>query len=353
MKDWKKTLVSPETPILDVMKVIDQSALQIALVVNERNELLGTVTDGDLRRAIIRGVKLDQFVSEIMNTKPIVCGRDKGRDEILAIMELEFIHHLPVVDKEKGTLIGLEVRDEITYREEQENVVVLMAGGLGSRLRPLTDDCPKPLLKVGNKPLLEIILKSFVDFGFKHFYFSVRYKSDMIEEYFGDGSNWGADIKYIHEKTALGTAGALSLLPERPALPLIVMNADLLTKVNFIQMLRFHREHRVQATMCVREYNIQIPYGVARMDGNSLVGIDEKPSQHFFVNAGIYVLEPGVLDLIPRGSSVDMPDLFKDLIGRDPGVTVFPIREYWLDIGQAADFDRANWEYGNNFGLTS
>lgn len=352
MKDWKKTLVSPHATILEAMKIIDESALQIALVVDWDNKLLGAITDGDIRRGIIRGMALNGTVETIMNTGPIVCGQDKDREEILALMKVESIHHIPIVDG-SGRVVGLEVLNEVIRSEEQDNTVVLMAGGLGSRLRPLTDDCPKPLLRIGSRPILEIILKGFIDHGFSNFHFSVRYKSEMIEEYFGDGSKWGVRIEYIHEETAMGTAGALSLLQARPSKPLIVMNADLLTKVNYKHMLRYHQEHKALATICVREHNIQIPYGVARIEGNRLAGIDEKPSQHFFVNAGIYVLEPEILDMIPRNSQFDMPSLFEALIEKEHSVAVFPIREYWLDIGHADDFERANWDYENHFDSTS
>jgi len=350
MKDWKKTLIPPDTTILEAMKIIDEGALQIALVISNNNNLLGTITDGDIRRGIIKGIKLSDNVEKIMNPHPIICEKDKSREEIVALMKIELIHQIPIVD-ERGCVVGLEVLDEVTHLEEQENLVILMAGGFGSRLRPLTDDCPKPLLRVGSKPLLEIILKSFIEFGFKRFYFSVLYKGDMIEEYFKDGSKWGVQIRYIHEDKAMGTAGALGLLPERPDKPIIVMNADLLTKVNFRYMLRFHYEHKASATMCVREYDVQIPYGVARLEKSRLIGIDEKPSQHFFVNAGIYVLEPEILDMVPKNSQFDMPSLFEKLIEKNLEIAVFPIREYWLDIGHADDFERANWDYDNNFDL--
>ena len=197
---------------------------------------------------------------------PIVCGQDRSREEMLALMSVELIHHVPIVD-ERGCVVGLEVLDEAICSEEQENLVVLMAGGLGSH-RPLTRRLPEASSEVGSKPLLETILKNFIEFGFKKFYFSVGYKGDMIEEYFKDGAKWGVSIEYIHEKEAMGTAGALALLEERPKKPIIVMNADLLTKVNFKYMLRFHHEHKAHTTMCVREHNIQIPYGVARIEKN-------------------------------------------------------------------------------------
>ncbi len=224
-----------------------------------------------------------------------------------------------------------------------------MAGGTGSRLQPLTDDCPKPLLMVGNKPLLETIVENFVEFGIRKIFVSVNYKADMIETFLGNGSRWSIDIYYLREKERMGTVGALGLLPERPAHPLIVMNGDVLTKANFQYLLDFHQSHRAKATMCVRDYHFQVPYGVVKTDQHRLIGIDEKPVQQFFVNAGIYVLEPEILDLIPYDAYLDMPDLFEELFKQGRETIVFPIHEYWMDIGKIDDLERARGEYAKNF----
>lgn len=349
MNRWEKALVSPDKTIREAIQTIDEGAIQIALVVDHQNKLLGTVTDGDIRRGILKGVSLSDSVRQIMNPHPIVAGAEDGREKILETMKQTRLHQIPVVDT-RGHLVSVEILDELLKVRNRDNAVLLMAGGLGSRLRPLTDECPKPLLKVGSKPLLEIILENFLEYGFRKFYLSVNYKAEMVQEYFGDGSRWGADIQYIHEDRRLGTAGALSLLPERPTLPLIVMNGDLLTKVNFQQLLDFHAEHGAKATMCVREYDFQVPYGVVRIDHHRIVNIDEKPIQRFFVNAGIYVLEPETLDFIPPATFFDMPELFLKLIARQWETSVFPIREYWLDIGHMDDFARANGEFPEIFG---
>ncbi|MGQ9826160.1 MAG: nucleotidyltransferase family protein, partial [Desulfotomaculales bacterium] len=233
--------------------------------------------------------------------------------------------------------------------KKRNNVVVIMAGGLGSRLRPLTDECPKPLLKVGGKPLLETILENFLEYGLYNFYFSVNYRAEMIREYFGDGSRWGANIEYINEEKRLGTAGALSLLPEKPKNTVLVMNGDLLTKINFEHLLDFHADTKADATMCVKEYNFQIPYGVVKTDRHRLIEIEEKPVKTFFISAGIYAIEPAVIDLIPRNTYFDMPGLFEKLIKENREAAVFPIREYWLDIGHKEDFERANGEFSEVF----
>lgn len=348
MSAWKEILVPPETSIRDAILVLDKSSKQIVLVVDGNHRLLGTVTDGDIRRSILKGMSLDDSIQGIMNPDPTVAIMDEGREIILAAMQSNGLHHIPLVD-ENRRVIGLETLDELIQPRARENWVVLMAGGLGSRLRPLTDECPKPMLKVGNKPLLETILENFIAYGFHKFYISVNYMADVVKSYFGDGSRWGVDICYLHEDQRLGTAGALSMLPKKPAESLLVMNGDLLTKVNFKQLLDFHSGHQAQATMCVREYDFQVPYGVVKIDGHRIISIDEKPIQRFFVNAGIYVLEPDVLNLISSNAYFDMPTLFEQLIGSKKETAVFPIREYWLDVGQLADYDRANGEYRDIF----
>ncbi|MDD5298992.1 MAG: nucleotidyltransferase family protein [Gallionella sp.] len=344
MNAWKEVSVLPVTSIREAIRILDESAKQIVLVVNENNRLLGTVTDGDIRRSILKGMSLDEPIQEIMNPDPTVAMIDEGRENILAAMQRTRLHHIPLVD-ENHCLVGLETLDELIQSRTRENRVVLMAGGLGSRLRPLTDECPKPMLKIGNKPLLETILENFIEYGFRRFYISVNYMADVVKSYFGDGSRWGVDIDYLHEDQRLGTAGALSLLPEKPTESLFVMNGDLLTKVNFKQLLDFHSGHRAQATMCVREYDFQVPYGVVKINDHRIISIDEKPVQRFFVNAGIYVLEPEALDLVFPNTYFDMPTLFEKLINLKKETAVFPIREYWLDIGQLSDYDRANGEF--------
>lgn len=347
--DWRELLVSPQTPILHTLEIIDKSARQIALVADENDRLLGTVTDGDIRRGLLKGRALQDPISLIMNSFPTVASPYETRENILALMKIKKIHQIPIVD-EDGKIVHVEVLNELLRPTKKDNWVVLMAGGLGTRLHPLTHDCPKPLLPVGNKPLLETILQSFIDQGFHRFYISVKYKAEMIQEHFGDGSNWGVSIQYLQEKESLGTAGALSLLPEKPSEPFFVMNGDLLTKVNFEQLLDFHKTYQAQATMCVREYDHQIPYGVVRLDKYRLTSIEEKPTQRFFVNAGIYVLSPDAVENIPHNQYFDMPSLFDHLVKNQQQTIAFPIREYWLDIGRMSDFERANMEFAEVFG---
>jgi GTP:adenosylcobinamide-phosphate guanylyltransferase len=270
MRSWQNIIISPSTPILKAIEIIDAGAMKIGLVADDDYRLLGTVTDGDIRRGILKGISLDDEVQMIMNSNPMTARSDESHDTVLAIMKLKRLHQIPIVD-EAGRVIDIKILDDLLKSIPRNNWVVLMAGGLGSRLRPLTEDYPKPLLKVGNKPILETIMENFIEYGFRKFYLSVNYKADMIEGHFGDGSRWGVEIRYLREDQKLGTAGALGLLPEMTTEPLIIMNGDLLTKVNFQQLLDFHKEQRAQATMCVRDYDFQIPYGVVKVDKLRLI----------------------------------------------------------------------------------
>lgn len=348
MNRWKEVLISPDTTIIKAIETIDAGSLQIALVVDGANKLLGTVSDGDVRRAILKGISLDSPVSEIMFAKPTIANCHESRETILATMRTRQLRQIPLVDQ-SGIVVGLDVWDELISIPERDNIVVFMAGGLGSRLGELTKDCPKPLLRVGDKPVLETILENCLEYGFKHFYISVNYKAEMVKDYFGDGSRWGITIRYLEETKRLGTAGALGLLPEAPAVPLLVMNADVLTKINFKHLMDFHEGHKSVGTMCVREYEFQVPFGVVQVDNHRLKKIQEKPIHRFFVNAGIYVLNPEAVALVPNNEYFDMPTLFDGLLQLQHETAVFPIHEYWLDIGRADDFEKANGDYSEVF----
>lgn len=348
MKDWKQIIVKPSDSIFRTLKVIDRSALQIALVVDEKERLLGTVTDGDVRRGILRGLDLDSAVAKIMNKNFSSCYVEDARDKVLAIMSNKSLHQLPVIDH-NGCLVGIHTIDSLMASKTRDNIVFLMAGGLGSRLKPLTANCPKPLLKVGGKPILESIIESFIEQGFKKFYISINYKGEMIEEYFGNGSDWGIQIDYIREDKRLGTAGSLRLLPETNTQPIIVMNGDILTKVDFRNLLDFHLNHEADATLCIREYQLEVPYGVVSIERNRFKGIEEKPKERFPINAGLYVLNPELIDYIPDNTYFDMPELFTILARENREVVVYPIREYWMDIGHMDDYERANGEYQEVF----
>jgi dTDP-glucose pyrophosphorylase len=344
MSDWKEVVVSYDLPLRDAIERIDQASLQVALVLDAEGRLLGVLTDGDIRRAILKSLDLNTPTGLVMNTHATTAPLGTSREEMLAIMRRRAFHHLPLVDQD-GRVAGLATLDELIGAAQKPNWVVLMAGGLGTRLHPLTKEKPKSLLHVGGKPILETIMESFIEQGFHRFYISVNYKAEMIQEHFGDGSRWGVEIAYLQETMRLGTAGALSLLPEKPTHPLIVMNGDLLTRVSFDNLLDFHREHMSLATMAVREYEHQVPYGVVRLDGTSIASIEEKPIQRHFVSAGIYALSSEALDRIPAQCFFDMPNLFENLIEAGAQTAAYPLREYWLDIGRMEEFEQAQREW--------
>ncbi|MEN1591790.1 nucleotidyltransferase family protein, partial [Pseudomonas aeruginosa] len=273
--------------------------------------------------------------------------RDWGRERILSVMEKYSLLQLPIID-EKRKVIGLQTLHDLLNKPRLDNPVFLMAGGFGTRLRPLTHNCPKPLLKVGEKPILEIILERFIGAGFHRFFISTHYMPEMIREHFGDGSRWGVSIRYVHEETPLGTGGALGLLPHHEIdSPLFLMNGDLLTTLNFLNLLEFHTAHGGVATMCVREYEYHVPYGVVQSDGHRISSMVEKPVQKFFINAGIYLLSPGLVKSVKAGTRIDMPTLLEQEIERQQAVNMFPVHEYWLDIGRMEDFVRAQQEFAS------
>ena len=340
-KSWKESLLTLEATVKDAKRVIDSSSMRVAFVVSEQGKLLGIVTQSDYRKGLLKYVDDQAPVTAIMNESPSTVLVTESESKIREFFIKTHLAHLPVVD-EDGMLISVEYYDEHLKIDSQDNWIVIMAGGLGSRLRPLTAGIPKPLLKVGAKPILETIIENCISSGFKKFYLSVNYKAQMIEDHFGDGSNWGVQISYLKEEKQKGTAGSLSLLPEIPPKPFLVINADLVTDLNFQDLISFHLEHKVVATMCVKEYEFAVPYGVVRVNDGAIEKIDEKPIHKFFVNAGVYVLDPKVLAFLPENKSLDMTDLFSRVIDDNQNTAVFPIHEYWLDIGCDDDYQHAN-----------
>jgi len=336
--NWKNILVSSTATIQEVLKVIDSESLQFALVVDIDNRLLGTVTDGDIRRALINNIPLSQSICEIMFTNPTVADRSMSKTKILELMNAKKFSCIPILDD--GIVIGLETIHHIKKINKYNNPVFLMAGGFGTRLKPLTDNCPKPLLKVGDKPILEIALLRFIRSGFHNFYISTHYLPEMIEKYFGDGSKWGVSINYVHEECPLGTGGALGLLPKNlPELPVFVMNGDVLSKVNLEDCLKFHNENNSDGTMCVREYEYQVPYGVIENDGHVIKSIVEKPVQRFHVNTGIYVIGREIINSVMENEKIDMPTLLERHLEKK--ILIFPFHDYWLDIGRMDDFKKS------------
>ena len=341
MHNWKNTILKMTDTMEVAVKILNQESLRIVMVVDDDERLIGSITDGDIRRGLIRQLPMNTALAEIMHKKPIVTLVGDDKSNILRKMKELDLLQIPIVDSD-GRVTGLETFQNLLEKKKFNNPVLLMAGGFGKRLAPLTNNTPKPLLKVGDKPILENVINQFIDAGFYNFYISTHYRAEMVQKYFGDGSNLNVSIRYIYENEPLGTAGSLGLLPDNlPKLPILMMNGDLLTKVDFKELLRFHLQEGEDVTMCVREYDFQIPYGVVETDGKHVISIEEKPVHRFFVNAGIYVLNPSMLDMVDGKSYLDMPKLLEQKMRESGKISMFPVHEYWLDIGQIEQFDQA------------
>lgn len=349
MKNWHSVLISPNDSIRNVLARIDSAAINIGLVVDSERKLVGTVTDGDIRRALLSGLGLDDTVDKCMFREPTTANVTDSRSSILAKMRKLVLHQIPVID-DQGTVVHLAMLDDYLAYTARENWVIIMAGGPGSRLKELTRTVPKPMLRVGRKPILETIISRMVDQGFKNLWIAVNYRASQIETYFEDGRNFGANIKYLREKTRMGTAGALSLLPDLPSDPVLVSNADLLANISYTELLGAHLDSSAAATMAVREYEYQIPFGVVRTEKEAIIELDEKPVHTALVNAGVYVLSPEILQHVPRDTFYDMTQLFDALIELGIKTRSHKIDGYWLDIGRYDDFCRANNDFDEVFG---
>ncbi len=349
MRSYKDILLKPTSTIKEALEVIDSGAMRIALVVDDNNKLLGTLTDGDIRRGLLKNLSLKDSIETIIFKTPTVCSVEDSKEYILEVATAKKLYQMPIVDKD-GILVDIKEVNELLKPTLKTNKVVLMVGGLGTRLRPLTEHTPKPMLKVGNRPILETIIMNFKKYGFTNIILSVSYKSEIIEEYFKDGSNFGVNIEYIHEEKRMGTAGALSLMRDKLNEPFFVMNGDLLTNINFEYLLNYHIKQEVIATMCLRGYEYQIPYGVVNVnEQGDICTIEEKPKYHYFVNGGIYLLNAEALTYIPDNEFFDMPYLFEILIKDDKICGSYIINDYWLDIGRIDEYKKANAEYKNVF----
>jgi len=320
------------------VEALDRTGLGFIAVVDETNLLLGILTDGDIRRSFLR----KEFdLHSIINTNPEVMNETSSQQEIISRLKTLHRRHMPLVN-DKMQLKSVFSLDDITF-VTRDNPVVIMAGGLGSRLGQLTKETPKPMLNVGDKPMLQHLIEQFREQGFRKFIFCVNYKKNIIRNYFSDGAKLGVKIKYIEEEKRLGTAGALSLIKPSINVPFFVINADILVNINFMQLLNFHLKSQSLATMCVREFQMQVPYGVINSNSNNdLISLDEKPEIIFDVNAGIYLLDPSVNVYIPKNTFFDMPSLFEILIDKGLQSSVFQINDYWRDIGQIEDLEQAN-----------
>lgn len=339
MEDWKQLVIAPGVPIFDALKIINETGHQIVVVADDAHCLLGTVSDGDIRRGILHSVGFGEPVSRVMNPQPVCLRLGFAPEELAALRVHPGLRIVPVTDA-TGRIVDL-VDLETRGGQRRENLVVVMAGGRGTRLQPLTDTLPKPMLPIGTKPIIELIVANLAASGFDRICLAVNYKAEIIRQHFGDGAAFGVRIEYLEENAPLGTGGPLSLITERPAAPILVLNGDVLTEVNFATLMDFHAWNGAFATVCVREHDTQIPFGVVRLAGHEVHGIEEKPVLRHMVNSGIYVLDPAALDYLQYSERIDMTDLVERLIADGRRVLAFPIREYWIDVGRHDEYRRA------------
>jgi dTDP-glucose pyrophosphorylase len=348
MKSWRKAIVGAQATVGEAIAAIESGSIQVALVLDGAKRLIGIVTDGDIRRGLLRGIPLSGLAIDVMNPRPVSAPSDLSREERLHLMRQKSIKQLPLLDGD-GQLVGLETFDELLEAPNYPNPVLIMAGGLGERLGALTRDRPKPMLNVGGRPLLETIVRNVVQQGFRNIFISVNYRAEMIVDHFGDGSALGAANQYVHEAERLGTAGALGLLPSPSDLPMVVTNGDILTTINYGALLDFHNGTPAEATMAVREHKVHVPYGVVTAAEGYLHAIREKPTESWFVSAGIYVVGRAAFDHVERGVRIDMPTVLERIVANKGRVAIYPLREYWLDIGRMEDFEQAHAEFHEVF----
>jgi dTDP-glucose pyrophosphorylase len=348
MTSWESILIPPELPLREAMLRIDERGTKLALVVDGDRRLLGTVSDGDIRRGLLGGMELSDPVERCMCPTPTTASEWESKEAILLKMRGGLLHQIPIVDS-LGRVVDLKTIDDYLAVPDLENWVVIMAGGLGTRLKELTQQVPKSLLAIGNRPLLETVVRRFVGQGFRNIWLAVNHQADKIEGHIGDGSALGARVRYLRERRLLGTAGALSLLPQPIERPVLVTNADVLTTVDYCEMLEVHTSADAVATMAVREYEYQIPFGVLEINGERIVALQEKPVHQSLVNAGIYVLSPEAIARVPGDTEIDMPDLFGALIADGLPVRSHRVRGYWLDVGRQEDLQKANLDFPQYF----
>ena len=339
-KLWRQAILPGNVTIEQAIRNLDQVAIKIVLVVGEKGELLGTISDGDIRRGLLRGVSLGDSIDSVIHRNPLVVPIEMGRDLVMQLMVANKAQQIPVVDEQRR-VVGLHLWDEINATPNRPNSMIIMAGGMGTRLRPHTENCPKPLLPVAGKPMLEHIIERAKLEGFRHFVLAIHYLGHMIEEYFGDGSRLQVRIDYLREQSPLGTAGAIGLFQPDPLAPFVVTNGDVLTDIRYSELLDFHVRYDAVATMAVRLHEWQHPFGVVQMKGVNIVGFEEKPIARSHINAGVYALNPAALDVLSMGEYCDMPTLFERLKALNQRIVAYPMHEPWLDVGRPGDLEKA------------
>lgn len=344
---WRKAIVPNRATIKEAINRLNEIGLKLVMVTDESNVLIGTISDGDIRRGLLKGLDLNCLVIDIISDSPIVVLPDINREIVLQLMISNKVQQIPIINK-KNQVIGLHLWDELNTPAIYSNTMLIMAGGKGARLHPQTINCPKPLLPIAGKPILEHIIDRARKQGFTNFVLAIHYLGHMIENYFGDGKKFGVKIQYLREPSPLGTAGALSLLNPKPDSSFILTNGDIVTDVNFAELLSFHQLNSADATMAVREHQWQNPFGVVETQGLDIIRFEEKPITRSHINAGIYVLEPLVLSLLEKSVPCDMPTLLKRLQEKSKRVIAFPVHEQWIEIGQPIEFEQATHKLLNS-----
>ncbi|MDP3651335.1 MAG: nucleotidyltransferase family protein [Rhodoferax sp.] len=333
---WRNAIIPAHATIQQAISNLDQVAIKIVLVVNGRDELEGTISDGDIRRGLLKGLDLNSPITNVIHRNALVVPPDMGRELVKQLMVANKIQQIPAVD-EHHRVVGLHLWDEIATPPIRPNLMVIMAGGMGTRLRPHTENCPKPLLLVAGKPMLEHIIESAKLEGFSQFVLAIHYLGYMIEDHFGNGERMGVRIDYLREQSPLGTAGALGLLNPRPESAFVVTNGDVITDIHYGELLDFHLRHNAAATMAVRVHEWQHPFGVVQTDGVEIVGFEEKPVARTHINAGVYALDPDTLNALACEARCDMPTLFERLQAQAKRTVAYPMHEPWLDVGRPDD----------------
>jgi dTDP-glucose pyrophosphorylase len=343
-KSWRDAILPANSTIQQAIRNLDQVAIKIVLVVNEINELVGTISDGDIRRGLLKGLDLNSSITKVIHRNPLVVPHGMERELVKQLMVANKIHQIPAVN-EHNHVVDLHLWDVIHTTPVRSNLMVIMAGGMGARMGSHTVSCPKPLLSVAGKPMLEHIIARAKFEGFHKIVLAVHYLGHMIEDHFGDGANFGVNIDYLRESSPLGTAGALSLLQSKPEAAFVVTNGDVITDIRYGELLDFHSRNGATATMAVRVHDWQHPFGVVQTQGLEIIGFEEKPVSRSHINAGVYALDPIALNVLTKNAHCDMPDLFKLLQAQAKRTVAYPMHEPWLDVGRPDDLvaERVNF----------
>jgi len=347
---WRKTILPESSSIQDAIQVLNNIALKIVLVVNEDSVLVGTISDGDIRRGLLKGLSLLSPIEGIIHKRALVVYPEVSREQVIQLMIQNRIQQIPIINEMKH-LIGLHLWDELSTPIARDNRMVIMVGGKGTRLYPQTLHCPKPLLMISGKPILEHIIERAKKEGFSNFILATHYLGQMIEDHFGNGEHFGVRIEYLREESPLGTAGALSLLNPVPESPVVVTNGDVITDIKYGDLLEFHKKNGAAATMAVRLYEWQNPFGVVQTNGIEISSYEEKPVSRSYINAGIYVIDSAVINLLPRLEPYDMPYVFDLLKARGDSTIAYVIYEPWLDVGHPKDLEAARMSNLNSVNL--